>query len=230
MGPPLAAAVSSAVIDQRIRQLPKPLPLPRGYFLREPSPNPKPTHLLLRGKAARPGPQVGPGVPTVLASAQPSFPPPGKSTSLRRLTLARWIARPENPLTARVIVNRVWQFHFGEGLVRTPSDFGIKGDPPTHPELLDWLADWFVREGWSIKKLHRLILSSNTYRMSKQWHPEYGAADPENRLLWRFPYRRLDVEAIRDSALAARCRLNRKMLRPSMEPSVPRVSVASHSR
>ena len=86
-----------------------------------------------------------------------------------------------------MIVNRVWQHHFGEGLVRTPSDFGTMGDPPTHPELLDWLADWFVEEGWSLKKLHRLILTSNTYRMSRRGDPEYAAEDPENRLLWRAP-------------------------------------------
>src|SRR5207302_2855613 len=167
--------------------------------------------LLLRGKASRPGPLVPPGMPAVLVSSQPAFPSPQEQTSKRRLTLARWIASPQNPLTARVIVNRVWQFHFGEGLVRSPSDFGVKGDPPTHAELLDWLADWFVREGWSLKKLHALILSSNTYRMSKQWNPEYGAKDPENRLLWRFPYRRLEVEAIRDSMLAVSGRLNPRM-------------------
>src|SRR5262249_35576783 len=145
--------------------------LPRGYFLHEPSPPPPPTHLLKRGKASQPGPVVEPGMPAVLVSAQPRFPPPGEHTSLRRLTLARWIASPDNPLTARVIVNRIWQYHFGEGLVRTPSDFGVMGEAPTHRELLDWLADWFVHEGWSIKRLHRLILASNTYRMSKKWNP-----------------------------------------------------------
>src|SRR5207248_926568 len=101
------------------RQIPD---LPRGYFNHEPTSNPPATHLLIRGSAARPGPQVAPGVPTVLVSTQPRFPPPGERTSRRRLTLARWIASADNPLTARVLVNRVWQFHFGEGLVRTPSD------------------------------------------------------------------------------------------------------------
>ena len=118
----------------------------------EPSPEPPVTHLLARGQATSPGPVVGPGVPAVLASSQPDFLRPDGHTTRRRLTLARWLTRPEHPLTARVIVNRVWQFHFGEGLVRTPSDFGTAGDPPTHPELLDWLADWFVNEGhWSLK-------------------------------------------------------------------------------
>src|SRR6202030_2650768 len=113
----------------------------------EPSQKTPATHLLIRGQATRPGPEVAPGMPAVLVSAQPTFLPPDEHTTRRRLTLARWIASPDNPLTARVIVNRVWQFHFGEGLVRTPSDFGVKGDPPTHPELLDWLSDWFVKEG-----------------------------------------------------------------------------------
>jgi hypothetical protein len=203
--------------------------LAHGYFLYEPSPVAPETHVLLRGKAARPGPRVNPGLPAVLVKSQPRFPSPSNYTSLRRLTLAQWIANPANPLTARVIVNRIWQFHFGEGLVRTPSDFGVMGERPTHPELLDWLADWFVREGWSIKKLHRLILSSNTYRMSKKWNPEYGARDPENRLLWRFPYRRLEVEAIRDSMLAASGQLNAKMFGPSMYPQVPKEALEGSS-
>jgi hypothetical protein len=201
----------------------------RGYFLHEPSANPPATHLLIRGKASRPGPEVQPGLPAVLVARQPSFPSPGPHTSLRRLTLARWIASADNPLTARVLVNRVWQLHFGEGLVRTPSDFGLKGDAPTHPELLDWLAAWFVKEGWSLKKLHRLILSSNTYRMSKQWNAEYGAKDPQNRLLWRVPYRRLEVEAIRDSMLAVSGQLNPRMFGPSMYPQVSAEVLAANS-
>jgi hypothetical protein len=168
-------------------------------------------------------------MPAVLVSSQPAFLPPGKFTSQQRLTLARWIASPENPLTARVIVNRIWQLHFGEGLVRTPSDFGTMGEPPTHPELLDWLAHRFVADGWSLKKLHRLILGSNTYRMSKRWNAAYAAADPENRLLWRFPYRRLEVEAIRDAMLAASGRLNAKMFGPSMLPHVPAAALEGHS-
>ena len=145
-------------------------------------------------------------------ASQPKFPAPPEDakTSLRRLTLARWLIDPSNPLTARVIVNRVWQYHFGVGLVRTSSDFGTTGEPPTHPELLDWLAYWFVEHGWSLKALHRLILTSSTYRLSTHGDPRHASLDPENRLLWHLPYRRLEVEVIRDAMLAASGELNRQ--------------------
>jgi hypothetical protein len=218
------------LIEDKIRQLRQATPdIPRGYFMRESSPKPPETHLLLRGQASKPGPRVEPGVPAVLVTTQPKFLAADPHTSRRRLTLARWIADRDNPLTARVIVNRIWQFHFGEGLVRTPSDFGVMGEKPTHPELLDWLADRFVRDGWSIKKLHRLILTSNTYRMSKRSIAEYQEQDPENRLLWRFPYRRLEVEAIRDSMLAVSGQLNPKMYGPSMFPQVPKEALEGSS-
>ncbi|MFN7926000.1 MAG: DUF1553 domain-containing protein [Bryobacteraceae bacterium] len=128
-----------------------------------------------------------------------------------------------------MIVNRVWQFHFGEGLVRTPSDFGKLGQKPTHPELLDWLATWFMENGWSFKKLHRLILASNTYRMSKLSNEQYAAADPENRLLWRFPYKRLEAEAIRDSMLEVSGKLNAKMGGESMYPEIPEAALTGSS-
>ena len=203
--------------------------LPPAYVMFEPDPEPPATHLLLRGKATSPSAEVAPGVPTVLASVQPAFESPDEHSSRRRITLARWIASPENPLTARVIVNRLWHYHFGEGLVRTPSDFGTMGDEPTHPELLDWLTRRFIQDGWSLKKLHRLILESNTYRMAKVHHDEYADHDPENRLLWRFPYRRLEVEAIRDSMLAASGRLNRQMYDQSVYPFVPREALVGNS-
>ncbi len=204
--------------------------LPRGYFFTEPRPNPPVTNVLLRGKATAPGTVAEPGLPTVLVAKQPPFPASKGPTSQRRLILANWIANRENPLTARVIVNRVWQFHFGEGLVRTPSDYGVMGSSPTHPELLGWLADWFVNEGgWSLKKLHRLILTSNAYRMSKAWNAEYGAKDPTNERLWRMPYRRLDVEPLCDAMLVATGRLNREMGGPSMYPFVPRQALEGHS-
>ncbi len=205
--------------------------LPQGYFLSEPSSKSPVSRLLLRGQAANPGPEVGPGVPAVTVSSQPKFPAPPKDakTSLRRLTLAQWLIDPTNPLTARVIVNRVWQYHFGVGLVRTPSDFGTTGDPPTHPELLDWLTHWFVQHGWSQKALHHLILTSSTYRISTRNDPRFASVDPDNRLLWRMPYRRLEVEVIRDAMLAASGELNRKLYGPSMYPSIPTGALAGNS-
>ena len=221
---------SPLLVDALQANLRKTIPdLPRGYFLQEPSPSPPETHILLRGKAGNPGPKVDPGVPAVLTDRQPKFPSPGVKTSGRRLTLARWLASPDNPLTARVMVNRVWHYHFGEGIVRTPGDFGIMGRAPTHPELLDWLADEFVRQGWSLKKLHRLIMTSNTYRMSKAWDKERAAKDPENLLFWRFPYRRLEAEVIRDSMLAVSGKLNSKMYGPSMYPFIPKEALAGSS-
>ena len=127
-----------------------------------------------------------------------------------------------NPLTARVIVNRVWQYHFGLGLVGPPSDFGTTGDPPTHPELLDWLASWFVDHGQSMKALHRLILTSNTYQQSTIGNAQAAGLDPENRLLWRMPYRRLEVEVIRDAMLAAERRAQRADVRAEYVSGGPR--------
>ena len=129
-----------------------------------------------------------------------------------RLELARFIAHADNPLTARVMVNRVWQWHFGTGLVASSDNFGTLGDRPSHPELLDRLAAYFVESGWSVKRLHRLILGSSVYRMqSSVSNPEAEIVDANNRLLWRFPRRRLEVEALRDSILALSSRLDRVM-------------------
>jgi hypothetical protein len=126
-----------------------------------------------------------------------------------RLELARWIARPDNPMTARVIVNRVWQHHFGQGIVRTPSNFGKLGESPSHPQLLDWLADRFLRDAWSIKRLHRRILLSAAYQQSSVVDPQALQHDPENRWLGRNSPRRLEAEAIRDSMLFVAGRLDR---------------------
>jgi hypothetical protein len=203
--------------------------VPRAYAFEEMRSPLAATHLLVRGQASRPGPEVAPGVPAVVAGSQPAFPAPGPLASLRRLTLARWIARADNPLTARVIVNRVWQGHFGYGLVRTPGDFGTAGEKPTHPELLDWLAGRFVADGWSLKKLHRLIVTSDTYRTSKRDRREYSAEDPEERLLWRVPYRRLEAEAVRDSMLAVCGRLNPRRGGPGVFPDMPKEALEGHS-
>ena len=119
---------------------------------------------------------------------------------------------------------------FGQGIVRTPNDFGLIGDSPTHPALLDWLAHWFVHDAnWSLKKLHRLIMTSRTWQMSRETRAEYAGIDPENQLIWRMPYRRLEVEAIRDSMLFVSGKLNRKMYGSSMHPFVPRDALLNHA-
>ena len=153
--------------------------------------------VFLRGDYRNPGEDAPFGFLSVLADGAP----PSASGS-GRLELARWLTTPEHPLTARVMVNRVWQWHFGEGLVRTASNFGRMGEEPSHPELLDYLARRFVESGWSIKALHRLVLGSAAYRMSSEISERAHEVDPENRLLSRFHRRRLDVEEIRDGLLA----------------------------
>jgi hypothetical protein len=134
-----------------------------------------------------------------------------------RLELAHAIASPDNPLTARVIVNRLWLHHFGRGLVTTPSDFGLRSEPPSHPELLDWLAARFMEEGWSLKKLHRAIVLSRTYRLSSDANPRAAEADPDNRLLARYPRRRLDFETMRDGLLAVSGSLDSKVGGPPVD-------------
>lgn len=155
--------------------------------------------VFLRGNHLTRGPKVPRRFPTILAGdRQPAL---GNSQS-GRLALARWLASPNNPLTARVIVNRVWRWHFGQGLVPSVDNFGRLGQLPTHPELLDWLATQLVDGGWSLKKLHRQIVLSRTYAMSSNWNQIAGQADPENRLLWRMARQRMDAEQLRDSVLA----------------------------
>jgi hypothetical protein len=140
----------------------------------------------------------------------------------RRAALARWLTARDNPLTARVLVNRVWAWHFGQGIVRTPNDFGAQGEPPTHPELLDWLARDFMDHGWSLKHLHRRILLSRTYQMASVARGAGLRVDPKNRLLWHYPRRRLEGEAIRDSLLTCAGTLNRKAFGPPVVPPLGR--------
>ena len=185
------------------------------------------TRVLKGGDYRQPGEAVEPGFPSAVTGSDAAamlekdryrqYPTRG-----RRMTLARWIASPRNPLTARVMVNRIWQQHFGRGIVGTASDFGKNGDRPTHPELLDWLAVRFVEEGWSVKAMHRLMVTSSTYRQAAD-NPGVGepSLDPENRLLWRFNRRRLEAEAIRDSILSASGRLNLERRGPSVFPPLP---------
>jgi hypothetical protein len=178
-------------------------------------------HRLRRGELSKPRDVVGPALPAALIPADhpPDF--SGVPQAKRRAKLAQWLTSPQNPLTARVLVNRVWVWHFGQAIVRTPNDFGAQGEPPTHPELLDWLACDFQDHGWDLKRLHRLIMLSRAYRMQSTAGGRGMQVDPENRLLWHFPRHRLEGEAIRDSMLACAGSLN---CEPFGRPVVPPLS------
>ena len=194
-------------------------------------PKPRDTFILKRGSPHVPGEKVEPGFPAVLSPPPPDLHPgPAGDTSGRRLALARWIASPANPLTARVMANRLWHSHFGRGIVRSTSNFGFQGDRPTHPELLDWLANALTTGGWCLKRLHRLIMGSSTYRMSSAGNPEGLKKDPENALLWRFDMRRLEAEEVRDSLLAVNGTLNPERGGPSIFPVIPDEVLAGQSR
>ncbi|HVV99352.1 MAG TPA: DUF1549 and DUF1553 domain-containing protein, partial [Planctomycetaceae bacterium] len=220
-----------ADLESQIARLKAEVPdLSRGYVGYEDTPHAQPTHLLLSGRASNPGPVMQPRVPAVLAREQPTFLPPGEFSSRRRLSLANWVIDPANPLTARVIVNRVWQHHFGTGLVATSSDFGDRGARPTHPELLDWLADWFVHDAnWSLKKLHRLIMATETWQASSVPDPLSVSRDPQNQLLSHYPVRRVEVEVIRDSVLAVSGELNLQMHGPAVYLPIAKEVVEAHT-
>ncbi|MGE0606988.1 MAG: PSD1 and planctomycete cytochrome C domain-containing protein, partial [Pirellulales bacterium] len=196
------------------------------------NPRPPATHVMLRGNPRSEGPEVQPGFPDILNAPDPVIEPApqGARSSGRRTVLANWIASADNPLTARVMVNRVWQHHFGRGIVRSPNNFGLQGDAPTHPELLDWLSGEFVRNGWSLKKLHRAIMLSNTYRLSSAADPKGLEADPTNNLFWRFNMRRLGAEEIRDSIHAVTGKLNLQMHGPGYYPEISAEVLAGQSQ
>lgn len=179
---------------------------------------PEPTFRLYRGDPMQRRERVAPDIPSLFGSLGLESTTPDPQ---RRLALAEWLVSSNNPLTARVIVNRIWQHHFGQGIVRTPSDFGKLGARPTHPELLDYLAGELIRNGWSLKHVHRLILTSNTYRQSSRPRPQALAVDREARWLWRFPPRRLDMEPIRDSMLAVSGVLDSRMGGPGFSVFKP---------
>lgn len=224
-------------LETRLKRFSKPGKLPSAMVLQTASNSAVSTRVLARGDYNSPLEEVTPRPPLVLmgrngkktASATPpkrsigSSPPESLlgNPGGRRAALADWLVSPENPLTARVFVNRLWQHHFGRGLVATPNDFGTRGSSPSHPELLDWLAGEFIRGGWSIKHLQRLILRSAVYQQSTRANERALAMDPENRLLSRFPRIRLEGEVIRDSLLAVSGRLNRQVGGPAVAPPIP---------
>ncbi|MEN9633040.1 MAG: hypothetical protein RL077_1444 [Verrucomicrobiota bacterium] len=201
-------------------------------------PQPPPLFVHRRGNPHNLGEPVEPAFPAILARVMP--PPPaiaprtsqatGQLSSGRRLALAQWMTDPANPLVSRVAVNRVWQHHFARGLVPTANDFGRLGEKPSHPELLDWLAHEFTQNGWSLKKLHRLIMTSEAYQQSVTASPVALAQDPENRLLGRFSMRRLTAEEIRDSILLLSATLKPDMFGPPVYPPLPQAVLETQSR
>ena len=199
---------------------------------------PSPMHIHLRGSAHAEGDEVAEGLPAVLASDD-SDPAPVVASKVangvtnssgRRLALANWIVDKENPLTARVMVNRIWQHHFGRGLVPSTSDFGHLGEKPTHPELLDWLAQEFMKSGWDVRAMHRLMLMSNTYRMSSEPNSGNLEKDPQNQKFWRYDMRRLTAEEMRDSILTLSGKLNLKSKGEWVFPPLPPEVLATSSK
>ncbi len=196
--------------------LPKPYPTATVLAHSEIIPE---THVAIRGDFRNPGDRVGPGFPTVLCEGR-DLPEPSERPFVpqRRKALALWLTQPDHPLTARVMVNRMWAWHFGRGIVATPNDFGRQGEPPSHPELLDWLATEFVARGWSIKAMHRMVMLSNAYRMSDDFNAANAKVDAENHYFWRMNRTRLDAEEIRDATLACAGTLNSKIGGPPVIP------------
>ncbi len=257
------AKVRRGELLEAVKKLPKPAPLPKAMALTVSDGPPEKTFLLHRGEYSQPGDEVAAAFPVVLKVGRASSPPPlsrpasarggaglagnsspidgagWKPTLPSRAALADWIASPDNPLTARVMVNRIWQHHFGRGLVATPSEFGTHGAKPTHPELLDWLASEFIARGWSVKQMHKLMLMSATYQQSSNAErgtrsAEQGGTvprsefrvprsfDPQNLLLSRMNRLRLEGEVIRDSLLAISGQLNPQLGGPGVFPPVPK--------
>jgi hypothetical protein len=207
---------------------PRPQTLPQAMAVTDIGLEAPPTYLLAGGDWRKPRQQLQPGFPHFLDDSPPQIRPiPERKTTGRRSALARWLTRKDNPLTARVLVNRLWQHHFGTGIVGTPSDFGAVGDAPTHAELLDWLAVEFVESGWSLKHIHRLMVLSAAYcqdsrvDLANSLHRRALAADRDNHLLWHARRRRLEGEAVRDAMLALSGELNFRMFGPSARPKLP---------
>ena len=209
-------------IEGSIAALSKPTKVYAGTFRQ-----PTPTRLMHRGDPLSPKQVVAPeGLNVLNSKLKPLRLKPDAPERDRRVAFAKWLIDPQNPLTARVMVNRIWHYHFGRGLVATPSDFGDMGFRPTHPELLDWLAMEFMANGWSVKHMHRVILRSKTYRQASLPRKDGLAKDAGSELLWRFPPRRLEAEAIRDNALLLAGALDRKMYGPGFLLFVPNSNYA----
>ncbi|MFO0957894.1 MAG: DUF1549 and DUF1553 domain-containing protein [Isosphaeraceae bacterium] len=199
-----------------------PPPLPSTLGMVDNGPEAPPLHLMQKGNFKRPGEMVAPGFLSVICPEPESIDAsPTATTTGRRLALANWIASPDHPLTARVAVNRLWQWHFGRGIVATSSDFGNQGVAPSHPELLDWLATELVRQGWSMKAMHRLMVTSEAYKQSSVASPETVENDPDNALFSRYNRRRLEAEAVRDSMLQVAGLLDTRVGGPSVFPDLP---------
>ncbi len=195
---------------------------PIGIGMHDVSKQAPETRILYGGNYDAPQEVVEPGFLSILEAAPAKIAPPnGLDTTGRRTALANWLASADNPLTARVMVNRIWHYHFGQGLAPEPSDFGLMGGKPTHPELLDWLTSEFTRTGWDVKRMHKLILMSNTYQQSTAGNAAAAKADPRNKLLWQFRRERLEGEVIRDAALAVAGLLDEKLGGPSVFPPLP---------
>lgn len=217
---------------EMFRELTKKRPTPpMALCVTEYPSEPPATHILSRGNPHVLGDEVRPGFPAILGGGEAKLPiySAGNRTSGRRLALAEWITHPDNPLTARVLANRIFQYHFGRGIVRSANNFGLGGDSPTHPELLDWLADQIIIHDWRLKPIHRLIMTSNAYKMSHGWSEQASAVDPTNDRLWRFDLRRLTAEELRDSFLVANGSLNRKMFGPGFYPRMPEAVLQTQS-
>jgi len=211
-------------LDEQIEALDKrrPKKYPTARTITEQGREPLPSYFLHRGNPGSKGSLLEPGVLTVASDGEISFgpPPPTAKTSWRRTAFANWIASKENPLTARVMVNRIWQHHFGEGIVPTPSNFGKTGLPPSHPELLDWLATEFAQNGWSVKHMHRLMLNSRAYQMASNDIEANLKTDLSNRYFWRMPRQRLEAEILRDQILAVAGTLDPTTGGPAVRPYI----------
>jgi hypothetical protein len=215
-------AAHSAIVkeyDAKVAEVQKARPKDNFiHALTEPGGTPPTTHLFFRGDPRQPKQEIQPGELSILGEPSGAAPiaadDPTIPTSGRRLAYARHLTSGRHPLVPRVLVNRLWMHHFGRGIVATPADFGILGERPTHPELLDWLADDLVRNGWKLKRLHRLMVTSTAYRQSSRREPTAEKVDPDNRLLARMPVRRLEAETIRDAIVATSGSLNRSTFGP----------------